>query len=538
MLGLHPGRAFDDTYRHFVRRIAEQIAIGLASARAYEQERQRAEALAEIDRAKTAFFSNVSHEFRTPLALMLGPLEEVLPEARERLGPERHEQLVTVRRNALRLLKLVNTLLDFSRIEAGRVQAVYEPTDLAVFTSEIASVFRSAMEKAGLRFSVECYPIAEPVYVDRDMWEKVVSNLLSNAFKFTFEGAVTVTLEPVDGAVELQVRDTGVGIPEDQRERVFERFHRIEGTQARTYEGTGIGLALVQELVKLHGGSVRVDSVLGRGSTFTVTIPRGTAHLPAQRIQAARSIASTASEPRRMPMRRSGGCQTSGHSGRCTYAARTDVASSPARAEPAAKRELILVADDNADMRQYLGTCSAIAMRCRRSPMATRLWKLHDCHAPRWSGRRHDAAAGWIRLAASHSRRLVPRQYAGHSGLRTGGRRVARRRPAGRRRRLSRQAVYGAGADGAGGDSSQACQSSPRNYGTRSTACAARRSSSTRNSAQPRNDSPRPAACIASCRIVRRRSAPGRRQYRRRRHLGSRRPDSRREQRVSQHGWI
>ena len=231
---------------------------------------------------------------------MLGPLEEVLPEARERLGPERHEQLVTVRRNALRLLKLVNTLLDFSRIEAGRVQAVYEPTDLAGVTSEIASVFRSAMENAGLRFSVECQPIAEPVYVDRDMWEKVVSNLLSNAFKFTFEGAVAVTLKPVDGAVELQVRDTGVGIPEDQRERVFERFHRIEGTSARTYEGTGIGLALVQELVKLHGGSVRVESAVGVGSTFTVTIPRGTAHLPAERIQAARSLASSGNWSRRV----------------------------------------------------------------------------------------------------------------------------------------------------------------------------------------------------------------------------------------------
>ena len=195
VLGLHPGREFDDTYRHFVRRIAEQIAIGLASARAYEQERRRAEALAEIDRAKTAFFSNVSHEFRTPLTLMLGPLEEVLPEAREQLSPQRHEQLVTVRRNAFRLLKLVNTLLDFSRIEAGRVQAAYEPLDLASVTSGIASVFRSAMENAGLRFSVECPPLAEPVYVDRDMWEKVVSNLLSNAFKFTFEGAVTVTSE-------------------------------------------------------------------------------------------------------------------------------------------------------------------------------------------------------------------------------------------------------------------------------------------------------------------------------------------------------
>ena len=229
VLGIHPGRAFDDTYREFVRRIAEQIAVGLASARAHDQERRRAEALAEIDRAKTAFFSNVSHEFRTPLALMLGPLEEVLPEARQRLSPERHEQLVTVRRNAVRLLKLVNTLLDFSRIEAGRVQAVYEPTDLGGITSEIASVFRSAMENAGLQFTVECPPIGEPVYVDRDMWEKVLSNLLSNAFKFTFEGSVAVTLKAMDGAIQLQVRDTGVGIPEDHRERVFRTLSSRRG---------------------------------------------------------------------------------------------------------------------------------------------------------------------------------------------------------------------------------------------------------------------------------------------------------------------
>ena len=354
VLGVHPGRAFDDGYRLFVRRIAEQIAVGLASTRAYEQERQRAEALAEIDRAKTAFFSNVSHEFRTPLALMLGPLEEVLSDARERLGAEHHEQLVTVRRNALRLLKLVNTLLDFSRIEAGRVQAVYEPTDLSRVTAEVASVFRSAMENAGLRFSVECAPIDEPVYVDRDMWEKVVSNLLSNAFKFTFEGAVIVTLKPVDGAAELRVRDTGIGIPEDQRTRVFERFHRIEGTQARTYEGTGIGLALVQELIKLHGGHVRVESTVGEGSTFIVTIPLGTAHLPAERIQAARSLASTgigadayAEEAQRwLP----DDWSTADASVLPTLGSRGP-SSMP---EPTATREVIVVADDNADMRQYL----------------------------------------------------------------------------------------------------------------------------------------------------------------------------------------
>jgi DNA-binding NtrC family response regulator len=215
-------------------------------------------------------------------------------------------------------------------------------------------VFRSAMENAGLQFSVECPPIAEPVYVDREMWEKVVSNLLSNAFKFTFVGAVKVTLKSVDRVVELQVRDTGVGIPEDQLERVFERFHRIEGTNARTYEGTGIGLALVQELVKLHGGNVQVESTVGQGSTFTATIARGTAHLPAERIHAPRLAASTAV-------------------GAGVYAEEaqrwlpdewspTDVTMLPqpppvvasSRPESATKRELIVAADDNADMRRYL----------------------------------------------------------------------------------------------------------------------------------------------------------------------------------------
>jgi len=132
------------------------------------------------------------------------------------------------------------------------------------------------------------------VFVDRDMWEKVVLNLLSNAFKFTFEGEVGISLKPVGGAVELQVRDTGVGIPDDHCEKVFERFHRIERTSARTHEGTGIGLALVQELVKLHGGSVGVTSAVGVGSTFTVTIPRGKAHLPAASIHSEQSPASNA----------------------------------------------------------------------------------------------------------------------------------------------------------------------------------------------------------------------------------------------------
>src|SRR4051812_8355660 len=293
-LGVSPRRVWDAPYRAFFDLVAAHLATALADAGAHEAERRGADALAEIDRAKTAFFSNVSHEFRPPLTLMLGPVEDALADADEPLPLGQRERLETAHRSGLRLLKLVNTLLDFSRIEAGRARASYEPTDLAALTAELASNFRSACEKAGLRLVVDCPPLPEPVFVDRDMWEKVVLNLVSNAFKFTFEGEIEVRLRPSDGAAELSVRDTGTGIPAAELPRVFERFHRVEGARGRTHEGTGIGLALVQELVKLHGGSVRAESTPGRGSTFVVSVPLGNAHLPADSVKASRPPAATA----------------------------------------------------------------------------------------------------------------------------------------------------------------------------------------------------------------------------------------------------
>lgn len=292
--GINPYRPFDTAYRGFISLLAGQMSAGLSNVRIYEEERKRAEALAELDRAKTTFFSNVSHEFRTPLTLMLGPVEDLLARSHTDLAPSAKDQLEVVNRNGRRLLRLVNTLLDFSRIEAGRVQAVFEPTDLAVFTTELASVFRSATERAGLRLIVDCLPLTEPVYVDRDMWEKIVLNLISNAFKFTFDGEIQVRLQQVGDQAELRVRDTGVGIPAEEMPRLFERFHRIQNMRSRTHEGSGIGLALVQELVKLHGGSVTAQSQVGEGSVFIVTVPLGKAHLPSDRMGTSRSLASTA----------------------------------------------------------------------------------------------------------------------------------------------------------------------------------------------------------------------------------------------------
>jgi signal transduction histidine kinase len=291
VVGINPYRRFDDSYGGFLSLMAGQIASGIANATAYEDERKRAEALAELDRAKTTFFSNVSHEFRTPLTLMLSPLEELLAKPEGAGTPQDHDLVELAHRNALRLLKLVNMLLDFSRIEAGRVQASYQPTDLAAFTTELASNFRSAMDKAGLTFDIACPPLDRSVYVDRDMWEKLVLNLLSNAFKFTFSGEIGVGLRSAGDAVELSVRDTGVGIPAHELDRVFERFHRIEGQRSRSFEGSGIGLALVQEFVKLHGGTIRVESKLDHGTQFIARIPFGTAHLPPERIAASRDPA-------------------------------------------------------------------------------------------------------------------------------------------------------------------------------------------------------------------------------------------------------
>jgi signal transduction histidine kinase len=267
--GCSPRRALDEPYRSFLDLVAGQVASAIADTQAYEAERRRAETLAELDRAKTAFFSNVSHEFRTPLTLMLGPLEDAI--SHDGLPAAVRQRLELAQRNAARLQRLVTSLLDFSRIEAGRSLASYQATDLAALTRDLASTFRSAMEKAGLSFTVECTGLDEPAFVDREMWEKIVLNLLSNAFKFTFEGGVTVRLTQQGSGALLEVADTGVGVPAVELPRLFERFHRVEGSQARTHEGSGIGLAMVHELVKLHGGAIDATSVLGQARHFECT---------------------------------------------------------------------------------------------------------------------------------------------------------------------------------------------------------------------------------------------------------------------------
>jgi PAS domain S-box-containing protein len=359
VVGLNPFRRFDENYRNFLSLVGGQIAASLASAQTYEAERRRAEALAQLDRAKTEFFSNVSHEFRTPLTLMLGPIEDLLEKSYTDLTPATKNQLEIVHRNSLRLMKLVNTLLDFSRLEAGRVEANFAAVDLAAYTAELASGFRGAIERAGLKLVVDCPPLPEMVLIDREMWEKIVLNLLSNAFKFTLAGEIEVRLEATEGEARLTVRDTGVGVPPEEVPRLFERFHRVKESRGRTHEGTGIGLALVQELVRLHAGTIRVESVIDQGTRFIVSVPLGQAHLDSRRIRALPdrppgNLAAEAFVKEAMRWTDAGEPSPDQAWARDRNASLALSREAAGELRPAGVRARILWADDNADMRDYV----------------------------------------------------------------------------------------------------------------------------------------------------------------------------------------
>ncbi|MBO9202964.1 MULTISPECIES: ATP-binding protein [Niastella] len=341
IIGLNPMRLYDENYCSFTELITNHIASAIANAEVYDLERKKAESLAAIDRAKTIFFSNVSHELRTPLTLMLGPLQELMND--KQASPYR-DIINMVYRNGIRLQKLVNALLDFSRIEAGRSEATFFPTHLAYFTMELASNFRSAIEKAGIKFTVVVPPTNEKIFVDPGMWEKIVFNLISNAFKFTFEGEIRVEVKEDTHHAFLIVSDTGIGIAAQNLDSIFTRFKRVEGSRSRSIEGSGIGLSLVHELVKLHGGSVEVQSQLNQGTTFTVSIPKGNRHLPADQIQ------QVAAESRLADFE---AYVQEAEQWVADFETLSEQATAPDNAD-IERKPRIVVTDDNTDMRSYI----------------------------------------------------------------------------------------------------------------------------------------------------------------------------------------
>ncbi|OBG28901.1 SpoIIE family protein phosphatase [Mycobacterium sp. 852002-51057_SCH5723018] len=332
VVGISPRRPLDEQYRGFCQLLADQLSSALASVVSYEQQRERADALAELDRAKTAFLTNVSHEFRTPLALLLGPLEDALSEVPP--GSAQADRLTTAARNARRLQRLVDSLLDFSRIEAGRANAKLVCTDVGALTAHIALSFTELCQRAGLDLVVDCGPVLADV--DPGMWETIVLNLLSNAVKYTLRGSISVQVREEPEHCRLTLRDTGVGIAADDLDRLFERFYRADNMRGRSVEGTGIGLSLVRGLVELQRGTVEIDSELDRGTTVTIRLPRSVGAAAADRSPAglldetnpyvaeASQWLTSVSEP----------------------AAVTTEYSGP--------RQLVLIADDNADMRAHL----------------------------------------------------------------------------------------------------------------------------------------------------------------------------------------
>ncbi|GAA5995875.1 uncharacterized protein JCM10292_004800 [Rhodotorula paludigena] len=287
VFGINAMSRYTSLMEVFFNLVARHVAIGLFAVLAAEQDRHRADELMKLDRAKTSFFSSVSHELRTPLTLILGPLEDLLTGAeRHKLDRDQREKLVLVQRHANRLLTLVNKLLDFSSIEGGRMSFKFRPVQIGPLTRDIAVLFRDAIERTGITYTVQCDDDPSeclPIYLSPDLWEKIVLNLISNALKYSLQGHIKVTLRSTRAEAVFSVSDTGIGIPQAELGKIFDRFHRIEAN-SRMATGTGIGLALTLELVKLIGGQLEVESELGKGSTFTIRLQRGHTHLPIEQV--------------------------------------------------------------------------------------------------------------------------------------------------------------------------------------------------------------------------------------------------------------
>ncbi len=273
-------------YKSRIRRLEQREE--LLSKKVDEQTQQlkeQAERLLELDKAKSRFFANISHEFRTPLTLTIGPLEDISKTNGHQL-PERISKKANMAlRNSKRLLRLVNQILDISKIETGHLSAKVAEGNIGEYCQSIAKAFLGLSEKKSIEYSINIPEGMVMLWFDPDMMEKILGNLLSNAFKFTPKGGkITVGLSSEAEQVVLKVSDTGVGIPEEELKHVFERFYQTGESVSTIQAGTGIGLSLVKELVELHGGTIAVESKTEKGTTFKITFKKGNTHFEESQI--------------------------------------------------------------------------------------------------------------------------------------------------------------------------------------------------------------------------------------------------------------
>lgn len=345
----HQPRRWSGAEIELAQAVAAQAAIAVQQSRLYQKSRSLAERLLELDHQKTQFFQNISHEFRTPLTLMLAPLESAVMQ-QQNLPLE---QAAIALRNSRRLLRLVNQLLDLQRLDAGRMQPSFRPCDLVDFVRQIVESFRPYCQKKGLELITHLHPCPS-VYLDTDKFDKVIFNLLSNAMKFTPAGGkISVTVEPAGDHCLLQVKDTGIGIAKEQIPHLFKRFHQADATTNRSYEGSGLGLALVKELVDLHAGQISVESVDGESSTFTIWLPHGTAHLPLERVIEVPTqvqLRSAAVELADLELLEAQKIESR------TQNYEPTIQNLRAPTVPVASNSIILVVDDNLDLRTYVST--------------------------------------------------------------------------------------------------------------------------------------------------------------------------------------
>ncbi len=341
LAGLNSRRPFNDHMKAFLETLTTVISNRANDILSLEAERTRAAALEEMDRAKTIFFSNISHEFRTPLTLILGNLEEVLNN--DKLDQSQQQQLKLTQRNALRLLKLVNSLLDFGRLESGKQKPYLQVVDLAAYTKSLALNFKPIIEKGSLDFHIIIPDQTTLVSLDVQMWQKIVFNLLSNAFKYTLEGNITLKVETIHNTAKLVIEDSGVGIPAEEIPLLFDRFHRVKNSAGRSFEGTGIGLSLVKELIELQNGQIIIESALGKGTTVTVTLPaqtsNGTPQIPVIISESDELISSVFIEE-------------------ALYLSDNNLVNEVLQTNEN-NNDLVLIVDDNADMRKHMSNIIA-----------------------------------------------------------------------------------------------------------------------------------------------------------------------------------